>query len=74
MWRLPRGRRTWHVKYWYDTATRETLEILSCNERVWTTSDTKLEVQMISRESDYRIVPMKWGNAHGGKAVTYYHP
>lgn len=27
-----------------------------------------------NRESDYRIVLMRQGNAYGGKDVTYYRP
>ncbi len=34
-------------------------------------SDTKQESQTGDRESDHRIVPMKGGNALGGKAMTY---
>jgi hypothetical protein len=41
---------------------------------VWCTSDTKQGNQMLDRKSDGCVVPMKSGNADGGKAPTSYCP
>ncbi len=35
---------------------------------------TSKETKCRCRESDNSLVPMKLGNADGGKAVTSYHP
>ena len=43
-------------------------------EKVGLTSDKKVRMSIHHRESDYCIVPRKWGNAHRGKAVTQYRP
>ena len=42
--------------------------------RVWCTSDNKQGNQMPCRESDSSVVPMKLGNADGGKAATKLSP
>ena len=68
--RLLRGQRPWHVTHGYVTATRETL--LLFRKGVRPTSDTKQGSQMVSRESDRRIVLMIRSNVRGGKAVTDY--
>ena len=57
--KLPRGLRPWNVTHGYDTATRETLLILSRCERMVIQVIIKQGNQMIDRESDYSIVPMK---------------
>lgn len=44
------------------------------NRRVWCTSDNKQGNQMPIRESDSSIVPMKLGNADGGKASYQLSP
>lgn len=44
------------------------------DNQVWRTSDRKQGSQMMCRESDSFILPMKWGNAHGGKEGTKYRP
>jgi hypothetical protein len=55
--RLLRGLRPWHVTHSYDTATRETLAVL-------TRMSMAIQViikqggQMTDRESDYSIVPL----------------
>nr|WP_240689380.1 reverse transcriptase domain-containing protein [Ammoniphilus sp. YIM 78166] len=64
---LPRGRSPWHVTQCYDTATREILCALH-TEGVWLPKRYKARMPNGGRKSDHRIVPMKWGNAHGGKA------
>lgn len=48
------------------TVTRETLPLF--RKRVWPTSREKQGSQMVGRESDCCIVPMKQGNACRGKA------
>jgi len=55
--RLPRGLRPWHVTHGCDTATRETLAVLT---RVSMAIQViiKLGGQMTDRESDYSIVPL----------------
>ena len=54
-------------------STWETLQALY-TEEVRPTSDNKVRRLKCGRESDYCIVLMKWGNAHGGKAVTQHRP
>jgi len=55
--RLPRGLRPWHVIHSYDTATRETLAVLT---RVSMAIQVIIKQggQMTDRESDYSIVPL----------------
>ena len=55
--RLPRGLRPWHVTHGYDTATRETLAVLT---RVSMAIQVIIKQgdQMTDRESDYSIVPL----------------
>jgi hypothetical protein len=55
--RLPRGLRPWHVTHSYDTATRETLAVLT---RVSMAIQVIIKQggQMTDRESDYSIVPL----------------
>lgn len=55
------------------SSTWETLRSLYA-EKVKLTSDNKVRKLNDLRESDDCIVPMKWGNAHGGKAVTQHRP
>lgn len=67
------GQRPWHVTHGYDMATRETLPV-SSYRRVWLTSNNKKGNQMPCRESDSSVVPMKLGNADGGKVLPSHHP
>jgi hypothetical protein len=58
--KLPRGPRPWHVTHGYDTATRETLSVLTEDSVSMATQVIiKQGSQMTDRESDYSIVPMK---------------
>ena len=58
--KLPRGLRPWHVTHGYDTATRETLSVLTEDSVSMATQVIiKQGSQMTDRESDYSIVPMK---------------
>ena len=55
--RLPRGLRPWHVTHCYDTATRETLAVLT-RVSMAIQAIIKQGGQMTDRESDYSIVPL----------------
>jgi hypothetical protein len=55
-------------------ATREILLVFFLKGRVWCTSDNKQGNQMLNRESDSSVVPMKLGNADGGKASYQLSP
>jgi hypothetical protein len=55
--RLPRGLRPWHVTHSYDTATRETLAVLT-RVSMAIQAIIKQGGQMTDRESDYSIVPL----------------
>lgn len=56
--RLPRGLRPWHVTHSYDTATRETLAVLTRWVSMAIQVIIKQGGQMTDRESDYSIVPL----------------
>lgn len=56
--RLPRGPRPWHVTHSYDTATRETLAVLTRWVSMAIQVIIKQGGQMTDRESDYSIVPL----------------
>ena len=66
---LPRGLRAWHVGHSEHGATRETLGSLAESEYAGQLI-TKGGRQTEPRESDGAIVPMKAGNAAGGKGAT----
>ena len=56
--RLPRGLRPWHVTHCCDTATRETLTVLTRWVSMAIQVIIKQGGQMTDRESDYSIVPL----------------
>jgi len=56
--RLPRGLRPWHVTHSCDTATRETLTVLTRWVSMAIQVIIKQGGQMTDRESDYSIVPL----------------
>lgn len=66
---LPRGLRAWHVGQHKYVVTRETLDFLA-RRRVCRATDKKGSEEMGARESDDAVVPLKAGNAAGGKGVT----
>ena len=63
----PRGLRPWHVRHFDYTGTREALRV-SHNESI--PDNRRGRKGNAARESDNFVVPMKAGNAAGGKDVT----
>ena len=68
---LPRGLRAWHVGHYEYAVTREALGSLAW-KRVYQTTDNKGRMVNGHRESDGIVVPMKAGNAAGGKGAHCY--